>query len=297
MLTVLLALAVHPVLRILIGLANYLEVDWYPTSLVENVHAMVPGAVEERRLDDEAAARAAFIIWTLIMMCIYIGIPIAIYIVLAMLYKQNVTDKRSPFTGPVAEAEKVKFNSTDVNQLCACCPCMTPPGDCKLCLYSFFCYDCRVADTFQASGVGVYWWVVAVFMIEWVAMQVINMLYAILMWSISASGSNEGGGPGWWIAGLVVAFWLASKRKEYRQKCGVGDAYGMDICCYWCCPFCLFYNDAYVLDTTQGVEVNCPWTLSSKGAPPAAAAPATVVGTAVAAPVVQGTEVKPSNQT
>jgi Cys-rich protein (TIGR01571 family) len=193
-----------------------------------------------------------------------------IWWIIACMYKQKVTDQRTPFEGNGSQKD---LEVLEPGKLFDCC------FDMHLCLHACCCVAIRAADTFDGAGKIVsFWCVIGVFFLEWL---LYNIVAFIINAYILADSNNSGNGLAWFITNSLFAIWYAMKRQELRQKFGGSPKMAMDCICYWWCFPCSVGQDALLLDKATGVSVQCCCNMIKNGPTPAPAV-ATVVGVPVA---------------
>lgn len=184
-------------------------------------------------------------------------IIVAICSIIAYIYKMQLTDKREPFPQPVQNGYSMARSTTGDFQegMCSCFE------DRDSCLYGFCCFDCRVADTLQATGLSSYWTTFGVFMIAWIVMKILGVPATVLLAKLGIYVDMST--LTWWIVGICMALFFASKRQDMRRKLGYTGQQNFCIDClmWWCCSCCVAIQEARQIDAASGTRVECCFNL------------------------------------
>jgi len=183
-------------------------------------------------------------------------IIVAIFIMVAYIYKTNVVDQRPQF--PSAVPPEWSMQSSDFRfDLCRCF------DDCQVCMHGLWCEDCRDADTYNAAGVATYWSFIWIACLVLFLTNVLGVATQVALGeAVKGSSSNHITQASNSMATLVMQFffsmYLASLRQQLRKKLGGhGNKTAMDFLCYWCCPWCIVCQNARQIDGIQNIEVQC----------------------------------------
>jgi Cys-rich protein (TIGR01571 family) len=183
---------------------------------------------------------------------------IVIYLALGFWYKSGITDRRKP-------AENGEFSQCLANppgvwkyQTFDCCQ------DSHYCLYGLCCLGSRLGDTYEMTGAGPgYWTWVVIFIALQVFARVLNLVFAIVLWELDVDQQQNVANAGnlfYYIPAIILALWMATRRKELRQRLGDPNAsshFCMDFVCYGCCGCCTAIQEARQVDEATGTKTTC----------------------------------------
>lgn len=177
-------------------------------------------------------------------------------IIVAVVYKRKVTNKRKPFQTVQATVPHLQTKSGFRFGLFDCFE------DCNACLHGFCCSYVRVADTHSTAGVMAFWLVIFTPLIVTLCVAVIEVIAQLL----GTTGANNYSG----LVSVLVAVIFGGKRVELRKKMGhaeVGCSEAMlDVLTWWCCGCCATIQEARSVDAVQGEEVRCCCALTQVAA-------------------------------
>jgi Cys-rich protein (TIGR01571 family) len=218
---------------------------------------------------DDAERRLQYVTWStshdaditiaavIINQAIYLACSLAIVFIVTLIYKMQVTDKREPFPQPVQNGYSMARSTTGDFQegMCSCFE------DLHSCLYGFCCFDCRVADTLQAAGLSSYWTIFGVFIIAWIVTRILAVPITVLLVRLGLPLDTSN--LAWWIVGICLALFFASKRQDMRRKLGYTGQqnFVIDWLMWWCCGCCVAIQEARQIDAASGTRVECCFNL------------------------------------
>eukprot|EP00418_Pyrodinium_bahamense_P073956 CAMPEP_0179078994 /NCGR_PEP_ID=MMETSP0796-20121207/35414_1 /TAXON_ID=73915 /ORGANISM="Pyrodinium bahamense, Strain pbaha01" /LENGTH=260 /DNA_ID=CAMNT_0020776317 /DNA_START=158 /DNA_END=940 /DNA_ORIENTATION=+ len=219
-------------------------------------------------------------------LAIGILVPIIVWIIVAFMYKTQVTDKRGKFPDPVPP--QFNLNGKDFKY-----PTFRFFDDMQYCLHGWCCADVRAADTYAMTEIVPFWTMCLLYLAMWTVYQLLAFGFQMLFLRVLRvnSQANNASNLAYFIANGALAAYLATQRKKLREKLGdtdPGSKFGGDCVCYWLCGCCTFIQDARQVDEASGTKVECCCELirvSHPWAPNAAVvvgAPVVVVGAVVA---------------
>jgi len=261
------SLALHPAVLTGCMVANYFRSSEFE------------GLSPERRLQQQSSTALPAIANLIII--------VIVSLVVAAVYKSTIADKRRPFPDPVPETHRLAGKDFKYDTF-ACC------DNFSYCLYGWCCLDARIADTLSTAQIGTYWSVVLV----WVGVvafgQGISAVLQVLAMVLNLNSDLfvQVGSLANLAAGVLLAAWLADKRRALRRKLGdtADDKFMMDCVCFWCCSCCTAIQDARQVDEASNTKVECCLKLVHTAEP--VVGPPVMIGIdgVPSAPVLMGTE-------
>jgi len=178
---------------------------------------------------------------------------IVISIFVTFWYKSSITDKRDAW--PIAVPPEFSLARSDWKYGTFQC-CDNP----SYCLYGCGCPAARMGDTYSMAGIAGYW----TFVIAWACMYIFAQLLnlgALILVAVADLDPNLGltANLTYFISELFLAYWLATKRQELRQKLGdtKQGTFMMDWLCYWCCACCTAIQEGRQVDEATYTVTQC----------------------------------------
>jgi len=180
-------------------------------------------------------------------------VGVIIWVVVAFVYKSSITDKRRPWPSVVPQ----DWNLANKDWRFSTFQCL---DHLPTCLYGWCCMPDRLGDNFAAAGIGPFWTYVIAWLTMYTVAQALNLLTLILVVELDLDlNLTRAGNLCYWIAQIFLAYWLATKRQQLRQKLGdkSPNPLCMDFVCYWCCGCCTIVQDGRQIDGATNVRTEC----------------------------------------
>ena len=218
-----------------------------PTSLVPTSLLTAQNTTEqvllqeyaERRLqgDDDGDDSVEMVnIGAIVQWAASLAVTVCVFLAVAFCYKSSITDKRNSW--PANVPPDWTMENGDWKYGTFSCFNHIPT-----CLYGCCCISERLGDNANATGIGAFWTYVAAWLVMYIVSSVLGLVITIgvglvdLFLGMNLSGSvGRAGNLAYYIANIILAYWLARKRRLIRKQFGdKSNALCMDFMCYWCC--------------------------------------------------------------
>jgi len=178
---------------------------------------------------------------------------VIIWVVVGFVYKSSITAKRPSWPSVVPQ----DWNLENKGWRYTTFQCL---DHFPTCLYGWCCMPERLGDNFAAAGIGPFWTYVVAWLTMYIVAQALNLLTVILVVELDLDVNlMRAGNLCYWIAQMFLAYWLATKRQQLRQKLGdkSPNPLCMDFVCYWCCGCCTIVQDGRQIDGATNVRTEC----------------------------------------
>jgi len=178
---------------------------------------------------------------------------VIIWVVVGFVYKSSITAKRPSWPSVVPQ----DWNLENKGWRYTTFQCL---DHFPTCLYGWCCMPERLGDNFAAAGIGPFWTYVVAWLTMYIVAQALNLLTVILVVELDLDVNlMRAGNLCYWIAQMFLAYWLATKRQQLRQKLGdkSPNPLCMDFVSYWCCGCCTIIQDGRQIDGATNTRTEC----------------------------------------
>jgi len=178
---------------------------------------------------------------------------VIIWVVVGFVYKSSITAKRPSWPSVVPQ----DWNLENKGWRYTTFQCL---DHFPTCLYGWCCMPERLGDNFAAAGIGPFWTYVIAWLTMYIVAQALNLLTVILVVELDLDVNlMRAGNLCYWIAQMFLAYWLATKRQQLRQKLGdkSPNPLCMDFVSYWCCGCCTIIQDGRQIDGATNTRTEC----------------------------------------